>query len=154
MQGRAPSRTSHKIVQSDMRTLVTNIEVRERRLLRRFSQDQVREIDEEFAVLARAYRMKPAMKTASDRKVSRSVSFVDGWAPVAGRFPKLKEFRGGIATVFSNSTTVEADFTLLGLEKNKYRKASTDLPLEGVPNNKQFLNLVALWSLILNVLRM
>ena len=56
----------------------------------------------------------------------------------------LKEFYGGIATLFPNSTTVEDDFSLLGLEKNQYRKALTDLSLEGVLHSRQFLNPFAL----------
>ena len=46
----------------------------------------------------------------------------------------------GLLLLFQKSTTVEADFSLLGLEKNQYRKALTDLSLEGVLHSRQFLN--------------
>ena len=63
--------------------------------------------------------MEWSLKTALYAKVSRSVSFEVGWGPDAGQFPMLKELYGRIATVFPNSTTVEADFPRLGLEKNE-----------------------------------
>ena len=121
-----------------MRALVSSIEVHEQRLLRVFSQAQVRQIDEDFAALLRAYRTEPPLQTALDEMTGTSVSFQDAWAPVAGRFKMLKEFCGGIATVFPNSTTVEADFSRFGLEKTEYRKSLTDLSLEGVLHSKQF----------------
>jgi hypothetical protein len=86
--------------------------------------------------------MEPPLKTALDGMTGKTVSFQEAWAPVAGRFEMLKEFCGGIATVFPNSTTVEADFSRLGLEKNEYRKSLTDLSLEGVLHSKQFDDLV------------
>lgn len=134
----------HQLVKSDMRTLVSNIEVHEQRLLRLFSETQVQQIDEEFAALLRAYRMEPPLKTTLDGMTGKSVSFQEAWAPVAGRFEMLKEFCGGIATVFPNSTTVEADFSRLGLEKTEYRKSLTDLSLEGVLHSKQFNVLVSI----------
>ena len=88
--------------------------------------------------------MEPVLKTALDTKVGRPESFEECWAPVADPFLTLKEFCGGIATVFTNLTLVEADFSLLGLKKNEYRKALRDLSLEGVIHSRQFLNLAAL----------
>lgn len=144
----------HQLVRSDMRTQVSNIEVHAQRLLRRYSPGQVREIDEEFAALGRTYRIKPTPKTALDAKAGKVESFEQAWAPVAGRLEMLKEFCGGIATVFSKSTAVEADVSRLGLEKNDYRQALTDLSLTGVLYSKQFSDLVALYLLVLIALRM
>ena len=46
--------------------------------------------------------------------------------------------------LFQNSTPVEVDISLLGLEKSQYRKALTDLSLEGALHSRQFSNPFAL----------
>ena len=55
-----------------------------------------------------------------------------------GRFEKLKEFCGGLATVFPGTATVESDFSLINYEKNDFRTALTDLSLEGILHSKQY----------------
>jgi hypothetical protein len=56
----------------------------------------------------------------------------------SGRFEKLKEFCGGLGTVFPGTATVESDFSIVNFEKNDYRAALTDLSLEGILHSKQF----------------
>ena len=65
-------------------------------------------------------------------------SFEKGWAPANGRFHTLRDFCGGLASVFPNTATVEADFSVIGWEKNVYRKSLTDFSLEGIIQAKQF----------------
>ena len=66
-------------------------------------------------------------------------SFIDGWICIgSGRFEKLKEFCGGLGTVFPGTATVESDFSIVNIEKNDYRTALTDLALEGIMHSKQF----------------
>ena len=68
-----------------------------------------------------------------------STSFEIGWSIVEGKkFDVLRDFCGGIATVFPNTATVESDFSILGGEKDEYRKSLTDLSLEGIIQCKQF----------------
>ena len=73
--------------------------------------------------------VKAANKAAFGLTTARVIYAFNTLCRPIWRFPMLKEFCGGIATVFPNSTTVEADFSLLGLEKNEYGKALTDLSL-------------------------
>src|SRR5579859_1097224 len=54
------------------------------------------------------------------------------WAIVEGQFEILRDFCGGIATVFPNTASVESDFSILGWEKDRYRLSITDLSLEGI----------------------
>lgn len=54
------------------------------------------------------------------------------------RYPTLARFCGGFATVFPNTANVEADFSILGGEKNKKRTSLTDLSLEGIMHCKQW----------------
>ena len=61
------------------------------------------------------------------------MSFSDGWKCIgSGRFTKLKEFCGGLATVFPGTSTVKSDFPIVNFEKTEYRSALTDLSLEGI----------------------
>ena len=55
-----------------------------------------------------------------------------------GRFEILRDFCGGIATVFANTVSVESDFSILGWEKDQYRLSLTDLSLEGILHCKQY----------------
>src|SRR5947207_9196693 len=49
----------------------------------------------------------------------------------------LRDFFGGIATVFANTASVESDFSILGWERDEYRLSLTDLSLEGIMQSKQ-----------------
>jgi len=60
------------------------------------------------------------------------------WAVVDGRFNILRDFVGGIATVFANTASVESDFSLLSWEKDSHRLSIADLSLEGIIQCKQF----------------
>ena len=49
-------------------------------------------------------------------------SFIDGWKCIgSGRFGNLKEFCGGLATVFPGTATVESDFSIVNYERNDYK---------------------------------
>ncbi|KAG6946718.1 hypothetical protein JG688_00015890, partial [Phytophthora aleatoria] len=50
----------------------------------------------------------------------------------------LKQFCGDLASTFPNTATVESDFSIMGWEKDVYRKSTTDFSLEGVMHAKQF----------------
>ena len=50
----------------------------------------------------------------------------------------LRDFCGGIATIFANTATVESDFSVLGWEKDEYRMSLMDVSLEGIMQWKQF----------------
>ena len=127
-----------------MRSLVAILQQHDSRLKRCFSSEQIKQIDQEFSALHRAYRQEPELKNVLDVMKSKAVSFEDAWAPLCSRFKMLKEFCGGLATVLPNTATVESDFSRLSLEKNEYRKALTDFSLEGVLHSKQFAELLGL----------
>lgn len=136
-----PAVIPHELVKADMRTFVWNTELHEERLLRVLSQDQILQIDEQFAELQRAHPMEPALK-AFNGMVGKSVLFQKAWVHISGRFKMQEQFLGRTATVFPDSTTVKAVFSRLGLERNEYRMFLTDLFFEGVLHSKQFHGLV------------
>lgn len=59
-------------------------------------------------------------------------------ALVDGRFHILRDFNGGIATIFANTASVESDFSILDWEKDAFRLSITDLSLEGILQCKQY----------------
>ena len=80
------------------------------------------------------------IKSALDSESSVH-SFEADWALVEGfglEVQVLRDFCGGIATVPANTATVESDFSILGWEKDEYRKCLSDLALEGIMHSKQF----------------
>ena len=56
----------------------------------------------------------------------------------SSEFTVLRDFCGGIASVFPNTATVESDFSILGWEADEYRRSLTNLSLEGIMQCKQF----------------
>jgi hypothetical protein len=80
-----------------------------------------------------AYRQEPVLKSALDAYTKVSIKSSNrAWAIVEGSFEILRDFCGGIATVFANTALAESDFSILGWEKDKFRLSITDLSLEGV----------------------
>src|SRR5204863_2346813 len=75
-------------------------------------------------------------------KCDHTTSFQSGWAIVEQlyslEFIVLRDFFGGIVSVFPNTATVESDFSILGWEADEYRRSLTNLSLEGIIQCKQF----------------
>jgi hypothetical protein len=101
-------------------------------------------IERDHRDLLRAYRSEPHFASAINKCSSAKTCFEQGWAPANGRFEGLREFCGGLATVFPNTAPVEADFSVIGWEKNDYRQGLTDFSLEGILQAKQYKRLPSL----------
>jgi hypothetical protein len=71
-------------------------------------------------------------------KQSDPVAVSDGWEPFGRRFPNLRQFCAGIATVFPGTSTVESDFSVLIWECDEFRSSLTDFSLEVIMQCKQF----------------
>ena len=95
-------------------------------------------IQEEHCELISAYRSEEPLCDAINISTSAD-SFINGWKCVgSGQFENLKEFCGGLDTVFPGTATVESDFSIVNFEKNDHRAALTNLSLEGILHSKQF----------------
>ena len=105
--------------------------------------EEIIQINEEFKKLKDAYRREEDLKNSLDRLNYKS-SFADGWKMLVDRFPLLCQFMGGLASVFPGTSTVEADFSVIGWEKNDYRTSLTNFSLEGILHCKQYDDLKAL----------
>jgi hypothetical protein len=88
--------------------------------------------------MARAYRNETAFSAAINKCCDSGADYDDAWVVCNGRFPKLEEFCGGLASIFPNTSTVESDFSVTGWETNEYRHCLTDFSLEGILQTKQF----------------
>jgi hypothetical protein len=100
--------------------------------------DDVECIQQQHRELISAYRSEEHLRNSINNSKG-SLSFIEGWKCIgSGRFEKLKEFCGGLATVFPGTATVESDCSLINYEKNDFRTALTDLSLEGILHSKQY----------------
>lgn len=103
-----------------------------------WSQTRIEQIEKDHKELMRAYRGEVQFKESLDACSDLRDKFCDAWALCGGRFGVLREFAGGLASMFPNTATVEADFSLIGYEKDEYRQSLTDFSLEGILHAKQF----------------
>ena len=104
-----------------------------------WNEETIMEIENQHRQLRITYCEELALKSALDKYEEVPVkSFDTAWAIVEGRFEILRDFCGGIATVFPNTASVESDFSILSWEKDKYRLSITDLSLEGIMHCKQY----------------
>ena len=123
----------------------TTVDAHLQQLRHSWSEESIAEIENQHRQLVIAYREEPALKSALDAYTHISIkSFDTAWEIVEGRFKILRDFCGGIATVFANTASVESDFSILGWEKDKFRLSITDLSLEGIMHCKQYMALARL----------
>lgn len=109
-----------------------------------WASSSIEQIERDHRDLLRAYRSEPHFASSINRCSSERTSFEQGWAATNGRFEGLREICGGLATVFPNTSPVEADFSVIGWEKNEYRQSLTDFSLEGILQAKQYKRLCSL----------
>ena len=58
-------------------------------------------------------------------------------------------FSGGIKSVFPGTARVEADFSIIGWEKDEYRQQLCDLALEGILHSEQLTDLNTLDKILI-----
>lgn len=108
-----------------------NIIAQKERLLCSWSPVKIDRMEMEFNSLQSAYRSIPAFKAVVD-SFDSTTPFKEAWMPLGSEYHLLREFCGGLASVFPNTATVESDISILRWEKDDHRKALTDFSLEGV----------------------
>jgi hypothetical protein len=82
--------------------------------------DDIDKVENEHKELLVAYSHGPGVKAAFDAH-DESTFFNVAWDSVKGRFKTLRQFCGGLATAFPNTTSVESDFSLIKWEKDEHR---------------------------------
>ncbi|KAH6601738.1 hypothetical protein BASA61_001822 [Batrachochytrium salamandrivorans] len=128
----------HQLVKIDLRVFNRIHLGQMSRLEKRLSSAQIHQIGKDFVDLLRAYREEPVFKASIGDCDDSDTDFAKGWKVAGDRFPALCQFCGDLASAFPNTATVESDFSIIGWEKDIYRKCLTDFSLEGILHAKQF----------------
>src|SRR5436309_6244109 len=103
-----------------------------------WTEELIDKLERQHRELRFAYQHDSILQSALNN-CDDSTSFETSWSIVKERdFDVLRDFCDGIATMFANTASVESDFSILGWEKDEYRKSLTDLSLEGIMQCKQF----------------
>ena len=101
----------------------------------------IRKLEFQHHKLLLLYQHNTVLQSEID-KCNHTTSFQSGWTIVeqlhSSEFTVFRDFCGGIASVFSNTATVESDFSILDWEADEYRISLTNLSLEGILQYKQF----------------
>ena len=88
--------------------------------------------------MKRTYRENETFASAIDAHID-NYSSDESWSPIGVGFEELKLFSGGIITVTPGTSSVEADFSLIGWHHTKdvYSKSMTDFSLKAILHCKQ-----------------
>ena len=127
----------HQVVKIRGRQFATFLQEHSSRLKIRWSDADIDRIEHEHDDLLTAYRSEPSLKDALDA-CDMQTGFKEGWDLTQGRFLRLREFCGGLASVFPGTANVESDFSVVKWEKDDSRTSLTDFSLEGILHSKQF----------------
>jgi len=101
-----------------------------------WTEERIAQIERDHRELREMYQRNHLLQSRL-KECDHNTTFKAGWALVDGQFSALRDFCGGIATVFANTASVESDFSILGWERDEYRLSLTDLSLEGIMQSKQ-----------------
>jgi hypothetical protein len=137
-----------QLVKFDMRAFSAIVAEHKPRLKLRMSATEINQIGVDFSALLRAHREENAFRAGVNNCVDADTDFSAGWSSggAGERFPTLRQFCGDLASTFPNTATVESDFSVIGWEKDEFRKCLTDFSLEGIMHCKQFDRLKSLRS--------
>jgi hypothetical protein len=136
----------HKLVKLPTRQFTSIVVEHLDRLKQFWGEEAVDTLERQHQYLLIEYQRDTTLQSALDN-CNGHTSFETGWSIVdTKKFNVLRDFCGGMASIFPNTATVESDFSILGWEKDEYRKSLTDLSLEGIIHCKQFELLSALTS--------
>jgi len=97
--------------------------------------DLIDKAKSEHCELLVVYAREPDVKAALD-KHDKKTFFNEVLDCLKGHFMQLRQLCGGLAIVFSNTTSVESDFSIVKWEKNDSRRSLTSLSLTGIMHAK------------------
>jgi hypothetical protein len=137
----------HQLVKIDMRELSKIISEHNPRLIKRLCSIEIHQIGKDFVDLLRSYREEKCFNRAEEDCTDSMTDFSAGWKVTNGRFRELRRFCGDLASAIPNTATVESDFSIIGWEKDDFRKRITYFSLQGILHCKQFARLRSLRSM-------
>eukprot|EP00594_Rhizosolenia_setigera_P019978 CAMPEP_0178978182 /NCGR_PEP_ID=MMETSP0789-20121207/24988_1 /TAXON_ID=3005 /ORGANISM="Rhizosolenia setigera, Strain CCMP 1694" /LENGTH=819 /DNA_ID=CAMNT_0020667835 /DNA_START=114 /DNA_END=2573 /DNA_ORIENTATION=+ len=122
------------VVTLDKRQFGKLLDSHEKRLLHTYDEVFLSDVSNQFDSFLHQYKTIPVFKAQVDAKTE---SFHDCWKPFYRQFTELVTFLGGVATVFPNNASIESDFSMIGINKDEYKKSLKNVPLEGILQAKQ-----------------
>lgn len=132
-----PPILSHQLIKLCGREFGDIISTHHDHLIQFWDEELISQIEHQYNKLRLAYQFESSLKAALDT-CDHDTTFETGWSIVKNRFDILKDFCGGIAIIFPNTATVEADFSALNWAKDDNRMSLTDISLEDIMQCKQF----------------
>ncbi|RLN94797.1 hypothetical protein BBJ28_00016514 [Nothophytophthora sp. Chile5] len=138
----------HQLVHINMPAFNSQFELHHDRLLLHLDPVAVHQIGQEFVRLRRMYRTDELARANLDKATDTRTSFAEGWIDLGPQLPRLQQYCGDLASAFPNTTTVQSDFSVLGWEKDEYRRSLTDFSLEGILHAKQYHKLQRLGRIV------
>jgi hypothetical protein len=119
-------------------TFVLSVIVLHRDMMMQYwTEDEVEEIESEQRELYHAYAYESSGVKAICARHTMMTTFNQAWDDFPRRFRQLRQFVGGLATIFANTTSVESDFSILKWTKTSDRSALSHLSVEGTFQAKQ-----------------
>ena len=110
----------------------------------KFTAKDINALEGEHQEFRRGIRGEAVLKSIIDAQTD-AMSLDEGWGGgLNERFPLLCEFDEGLVSAYAGTARVKSDFSILGVEKNAYRKSLMNLSLNVIMHAKQFMELQAL----------
>ena len=95
------------------------------------------EIETQQKKLYQEYRLDDGVRDILDGH-DHTTTFNNSWDALdRASYARVRQFAGGLASVFANSTSVESDISILKWEMDEFRTSMMDLSLEGIFQAKQ-----------------
>ena len=139
--GRLPPYMPKELLGLDSRYFNQLVACQKERLLYTMDDSAIERIESDFRKFLKLKHRNPQLLERILALEEKNAGFNEVWKEVRDDFPDLHRFIAGFATTFANTATVEADFSLLGMEKTLYRHHLTCLSLQGILHCKQFARL-------------
>ena len=102
-----------------------------------WSAEQIDQVECDHNDMLLAYAREPSIKEVLDAHDHKTF-FDDAWDNVKTRFLTLRQFCGGLVSMFPNTTSLESNFSIVKWEKDAHRTCLSSLSLAGVMYFKQF----------------
>ena len=136
-----PSVLPHELMKLTNHCFKDNLAKQKDRLLHQFGPRHIDDIELQFRELKDHMDCNIEVKNEVERNARDGCNFRQCWQVFDEKYPTLREYCAGLATVFPGTTQLESDFSLLKGAKTSHRKRLLDLSLEGCMHSKQFSHL-------------
>jgi hypothetical protein len=111
--------------------LPIQVQKQRERLLASFSEAEIEKIEYQHQDLASVYREEQILKACLDNRTDCS-TVDEVWYFLGETFVLLYHSASELSTVFPSTAAIETDFSLSKWERNVFRSALFDFPLEGI----------------------